>query len=109
MKSLERFPADYLMKENEMMKFAALSMAPLAIALMATPAAAQSGQPHEIRWNQAGKIPTATYHPVKRACAPQAAPIHLAGKTPLIVHAQSGSNCDTNLASRDANAKVARD
>ncbi|MDB5715354.1 MAG: hypothetical protein JWO15_2751 [Sphingomonadales bacterium] len=75
-----------------------LKTATLSIALLAAPAMAQSvSDTHELRWNQAGKIPTATYHPIKRNCGPTASPIHLAGKTPLIVHAKS-SNCGTEVA-----------
>lgn len=81
----------------------------ISMALLAAPATAQSlSDTHELRWAQAGKIPTATYHPVKQACAQQAAPVHLAGKTPLIVHANP-SNCVTRVAKTEANRTVAQD
>lgn len=81
-------------------------IATLSIALLAGPALAQSGSAtHELRWNQAGKIPTATYHPIKRNCGPTASPIHLAGKTPLIVHAKS-SDCARDIAAVDHKTPV---
>jgi hypothetical protein len=87
-----------------LIKAAAISASTI-LAMMAVPAMAQSlSDTHTMHWNQAGKVPAVHYRPVSKPCAQQAAPIHLSGKTPLVVHAKSGSNCDTTIASRDARA-----
>jgi hypothetical protein len=75
-----------------------LKIATLSMALLAVPATAQSlSDAHELRWSQAGKLPTATYHPIKRSCV-QAAPVHLAGKTPYIVPANRTADCGKSIA-----------
>jgi hypothetical protein len=82
-----------------------IKAAAISMALLAVPATAQSlGDTHEMHWNQAGKVPAVHYRPVKKPCIQQAAPIHLSGKTPLIVHDKSGSNCATTIASKEADA-----
>ncbi|CAN5323684.1 hypothetical protein BH09PSE3_BH09PSE3_25200 [soil metagenome] len=79
-----------------------IKAAAISMALLAVPAIAQSlSDTHELQWNQAGKVPAVHYRPVKKSCVQQAAPIHLSGKTPYIVHAKSGSNCTTEIASRE--------
>lgn len=87
-----------------------LKIASLSIALIAAPAFAQGrSNSHEVRWSQAGKVPIASYHPVKRTCVQQVAPIHLSGKTPFVTHSRN-ADCSTSVASNDkTNAEVRKD
>jgi hypothetical protein len=86
-----------------------IKAAVISVALMAVPATAQSlGDTHEMHWNQAGKVPAVHYRPMKTPCVQQAAPIHLSGKTPLIVHAKEARNCATTIESRDADATTGK-
>jgi hypothetical protein len=87
-----------------LIKLAVISMGFLAVPAMAQPIS----ETHELHWAQAGKIPTATYRPIKQACAQKVSPVHLAGRTPLIVHPKD-SNCVTRVAKTDANRAVAQD
>jgi hypothetical protein len=82
-----------------------IKAAAISMAMMAVPAMAQSlSDTHTMHWNQTGKVPAVHYRPISKPCVQQANPIHLSGKTPLIVHAKSGSKCATTVASRDTNA-----
>jgi hypothetical protein len=38
-----------------------------------------------LRWNPSGKVPAASFHPVKRTCSATAGSAHIAGKTPVFV------------------------
>lgn len=80
----------------------------LPLALIAAPAMAESlSDTHQMRWAPAGKTtPLVSYHPNKRGCAQQAAPLHLSGKTP---HMTAAPACDTALASTDRKAVATRD
>ena len=82
-------------------RFTALTLS-ASFALLMAPAIAQAqSTTHELRWGQAGKLPIASYHPVKRACAALVAPVHLSGKTPFITHADRVTECGTDLASKE--------
>jgi hypothetical protein len=82
-----------------------LKLAALPLALIAAPVAAQSlSDTHTMRWSQPGKVPTVTYHQIRRgACTSNAAPIHLSGKTQYAPHARQ--DCGADLA-RAKPAKV---
>jgi len=75
-----------------------LKIATLALAVFAAPAAAGSlSDTHEMRWTPAGKVPIATYHPLKR-CATATHAVHLSGKMPYHAPKATPSKCRKELA-----------
>jgi hypothetical protein len=62
--------------------------------LVAAPAGAESlSDTHLMRWAPSGKVPSVTYHPLKRACGQTAKPVHLSGKTHFTPSAASTQSC----------------
>jgi hypothetical protein len=54
----------------------------LFAAILAAPVSAGSlSETHVMRWAPSGKVPSMTFHPVKRACSDSAGSGHIAGKT----------------------------
>ena len=84
-----------------------MKFALLPLALIAAPVAAQSlSDTHQMRWAPAGKTtPLVSYHPNKRGCTQQAAPLHLSGKTPHMSTAPAA--CGEALASVERKAEIA--
>lgn len=71
-------------------------LAALSVALLGVPAAAQSlSETHQARWTQPGKIPSVTFHQIRKSCNP-VAPLHLSGKSPTAAQART---CDAPAAS----------
>lgn len=61
-------------------------LALLSAAIVAAPVGAQSlSDTHSLRWHPSGKVPAASFHPVKRACSETAGTAHISGKTPVFV------------------------
>lgn len=81
-----------------LLKIAALAA---ALTLPALPAAAQSlHDTHERVWGQSGKT-APSYRPLAAKGCKSVSPIHIAGKTPVPMHAQTRSTCDEQIAMRD--------
>jgi hypothetical protein len=84
---------------------ALLKFAILAGGLLAAPLAAQSvSDTHEMRWAPAGKVPSVTFHPLKR-CGPSTAPHHISGKSAQFVTLAPKSDCAERIAAKEQDRK----
>jgi hypothetical protein len=81
-----------------------LNVALICGLLGAAPASGESlSDTHLMRWAPSGKVPSVTYHPLKRACGQTAKPVHLSGKTHFNPGAAATRSCAKDVSDEARN------